>query len=195
MPNILKLTLRKTRDDIVLGKLTSVHVDPKQARNGHEYSKRYRDGLMKVMPIRRLDLVIDSQGGMTESAIGLVDALEEMEIPVRVLIEGQCWSAATLVAFSHVVGQVDISPVGSVYLHQSKLASYRRKNGIWQVAYRLGNLSTSALFAGTYAARTGKPKRLCKEWIKAGVRFTAEQAVEAGFCGRVVMRYQWERES
>lgn len=194
MPSILKLTLRRQRDNIVQGRLTSVDVDMKQVLNGHEYSRRYLSGLRQVMPIARLDLIIDSPGGMAESAIGLVDALEELEIPVRVLIEGQCASAATLVAFSHVVNHVDISPVGSVYVHEPKLASYRRQNGVWQVAYKLGNLTTAALFTGTYAARTGKPKRVCKEWLKTGARFTAEQAVEAGFCERVVMRYQWERE-
>jgi len=111
---------------------------------------------------------------------------------VRVLIDGRCDSAATLIAFSHPVTTAEITPSASIFLHNPTICSYRRTAGVWNMVKKIGNITTAHFFAATYAARTGKTKAQCKQWMKAGTRFDAQQAVDQGFCSRIVQRYEWE---
>lgn len=192
MPSVLKLSMLRRPGGVVLGKLTSVPITPKQVRNGYDYAKQYRDGLERLMPFTRLDLVIDSSGGLVESACGLLDALEDLDRPVRVLIDGVCYSAATLVAVC--AKETCITPGSRIMIHTPRLASYKKAEGIWSPVTKLGNLATARTFSQAYHDKTGQPRQLIKEWMKAERTFTAQEAVDAGFCDRIMNRWEWEND-
>lgn len=198
MPSILKLSLKKLPGGVLQGRITSVPVsDPKAVKTGPEYAKMYRAALDQLMPIVRLDLIIDSPGGAVESAIGLADALDAIDRPIRVLIAGRCCSGATLpVYYCDNVESVSITPTGSIMVHMPKIERYSRKRGstIWNVVERMGNASTAHLFIGAYAARTKQHKRTIREWMENGTTFSPEQAVAAGLADRIVERHIWEGE-
>lgn len=192
MPSVLKLSLLKKPGGVVQGRITSVSIKPNEAMNAFEYAKIYREQLEALMPMVRLDLIIDSRGGLAESACGLLDVLEDLDRPIRVLIDGQCSSAATLIAFGAVVGDVSITPNSYVYVHMPTVGRYKQEGGIWTAMKRLGTLTCAHLFMGTYAARSKQSKRIWKQYMVEGTTFKAPDAVAVGLCDRVLERWRWE---
>ena len=193
MLSVLKLSCMKRPGSVVQAKLTSVEIKPNQTRTAYEYAKMYRDTLMSLMPFVRLDMIIDCHGGLTESACGLLDVLEELDRPIRVLIDGRCGSAATLIAFGAVIKDAAITPGSSVYVHMPTIGQYRREGGVWNVIRKLGTMSSYHLFAGTYAARSKQPKALWKKYMQDGTTFKAQEAVDIGLCSRIIPRWEWEK--
>lgn len=192
MPYVLKVSCMKRPGGAVQAKVTSIEIRPTQSKTAYEYAKKYREMFRSLMPFTRLDLIIDSNGGLTESACGLLDVLEELDRPIRVLIDGRCSSCATLVAFGAVVREACITPGSSVYVHMPKVAQYRREGGVWTVMRKLGSMSSYHLFAGTYAARSKQPKKVWKQYMQDGTTFKAQEAVDIGLCARITQRWEWE---
>lgn len=192
MPSVLKLSLMKKPGGVVQGRIISVSIKPDQVQNAYDYAKLYRAQLEALVPFVRLDLIIDSHGGLTESALGMLDVLEGLDRPIRVLIDGQCSSAATLIAFGAVVGEVCITPGSSVYVHLPKIGQYKREGGVWTVMRKLGTMSSLHLFAGTYAARSRQSKQVWKRYMEEGATFRAQEAISVGLCDRIMDRWIWE---
>ena len=190
MVTVFKISLMK-RGNTLQCKVSSVGVRPEQVQNGQDYERAFAEAFERHRPFSRLDVVIDSPGGAIESACGLLSAIEALDVPVNVLIDGQCGSAAGLVAFSNT-WPVDITPNSRVTVHMPTAAGYRNEGGAWTLIRKLATQSSIHLLAGTYAARTKRRKKVCREWMEQGRTFTAEEAVENDLCRYILRRFEWE---
>lgn len=193
MPNIFKLHLLKKPGGVLQARVDTATVKPNQVKNAVEYAKQYKEGMAPYAPFTRIDLLIDCAGGAVESALGLADALESFDRPVRVLITGQCSSAATLVAYNPRTESVSIVPGGYIVIHMPKIDRYTNRKGVWSVVSRLGNASTVHLMQATYASKTGRPRKTVREWMEQERRFNAQEAVDAGLADGIEQRWTWEK--
>ena len=183
MHNRFKLHLNKLPGGALQGRVTAAPA--KGDRPSQDYAREFRAQLQAYAPFTRLDLLIDCAGGYVNSALGLSDAIDGFKRPVRVLITGLCWSAATLVAYTPQTVSVHIVPGGSVKVHMPKA----EKGGLFA---RLSSGAVVKFMAKTYASKTGKPRKTVRAWMEEGKRFTAEEAVAERLADGIVAQWEWE---
>lgn len=196
-------TILKTRDGrFVELKIHTAEVAPgKQLDTGMAYSEAFRKKLSQFGRIDVLKMSINSRGGSFYSAAGCQDAIRRMQKAgqigkVKILIEGLCGSAATLVAFSNYKDcEVCITPGSRVYIHMPKVYEYRRSGGIWSVIQKMGTRTAVRTFLELYRDRMkGVPKAEIQAWMEQGKSFNAGEAVSLGLCDRIATREQWNKE-
>lgn len=192
MPSVFKINLLKKPGGALRVRVSSTTVKPNEVKNAFEYAKLFRAMIEPFAPITRIDLLIDCAGGAVESALGLSDALESLDRPVRVLITGQCASAATLVAYNPCTESVHIVPGGSILIHLPQIDRYKKQGGVWSVVSRLGNASTIHFMQATYASKTGQPRKTVRAWMEEGRRFTAQEAVAEHLADGIMQQWEWE---
>lgn len=184
----LKMTLRMQPGQLLRIYVTSVSKDPDMLMpNSYAYQKRYTEQLRAAGPFNSFQIYIDSHGGAVDSALGMLSTFtKELErIPGAFLIDGECGSAATLVAFGHAA-KVFITPRSRVFVHAPKQLDCCKRGGIWTIFEKLGKSSTTHFMIATYRSRTKQPRRVIRQWIAEGVRFTPKEAVSLGFCQQVM---------
>lgn len=193
MPSELKWELRKFSDKLSI-KVTSIDKPAnKFLRNQREYYMRRMEELDKVLTrdVKKIDIIVNSIGGSVDSAYGISGAINMInakhKYDCRILIDGCCYSAATLIAFQHF-GSIYITPNSSVKFH-----SPRPINPTGSFLEKISQKQTYSLMVSTYKRRTHKPKKLLKEWIDQGKRFTAKEAVEIGLCDAIMQRYEFDK--
>ena len=185
------------RDTGILATVTSVE-KPVEAllKNANEYEKRYLADLSVMGLFDHMDVVINSAGGLLASAWALADILNDTakDKPVRILIAGQCSSAATMVAFGCDAKSVDITPGSCVMIHVPKAAQYKpgAANSL-KFLDKIVKLETVSAMVSVYKSATGKDRKTIKAWMEEGKRFSAIEAVDAGFCGRIISQAEWEK--
>lgn len=192
---VLKWTLLMQPGMILRVFITSVSKTPdKLLNNAREYEKRFMKELEYISDVNRVDVYIDSHGGVVNSALGMLSALYKHfgSVPCRVLIDGECGSAATIVAFG-VNGPVYITPRSQVYLHMPKMLSCMRRGGIWNITEAIGKNNTLQIMLAAYRSKTKQPRHLIRKWIRDSRRFNAKEACEAGFCDSVMTRGDFEK--
>lgn len=196
-------TLVKTRDGkLQMLKITTAETTPgKQLPTGKAYSEVFQKKLEQFGRIDCLNMIIDSRGGSFYSAAGCQDAIRRMQKAgqigkVKILIEGMCGSAATLVAFSNYKDcEVSITPDSRVYIHMPKVYEYRRSGGIWSVIQKMGTRTAVRTFLELYRDRMkGVSKAEIQAWMEQGKSFNAGAAVSLGLCDRIATREQWNKE-
>lgn len=194
-------TLVKTRDGkLQMLKITTAETTPgKQLPTGQAYSEVFQEKLSQFGRIDCLNMIIDSRGGSFYSAAGCQDAIRKLQKAgkigkIRILIDGQCSSAATLVAFSNYENcEVNITPGSGIYIHMPKVYQYTRTGGIWSVIQKMGSRTVTTTFLEMYRKQTHAPKRVIREWMEKGKHFNAGEAVNIGFCDRIMTRYEFEK--
>jgi len=133
---------------------------------------------------KSLNIRINSPGGEVYAAV----AMRSMVInsgfeKVRVMIEGLCASAATL--FVTIPGAEVVIAEGSEFMiHNPMTIAWGNSEEIEKTAEHLRKMEEQ--FCGMYAARTGKDTAKIKEWMDATTWFTAKEAVENGFCDKLL---------
>lgn len=189
-----KMTMRMQPGHLLRIYVTSVPKEPnKLLPNSFAYEKRYMEQLRDAGPIDRFQIYIDSHGGAANSAMGLLAAITDWldKVPGSILIDGECGSAATLVAFGHKA-KVYITPRSRVFIHAPKQLDCMKRGGVWTVAEKLGKSSTTHFMLATYRSRTKQPRRLIRQWIADSVRFTPDEAVKLGFCEKVMQLAEFQ---
>lgn len=185
--------------------ITSVTKNPRNILNARDYEKRYKDLLMQLAGKENhgkmwdeVNIVINSQGGATDSAYGLLSALwfcyKKMKMKTQILIDGTCASAATYIAcgFSKKKVPVYITPGSKYIIHNPKRQVFhRRKGGMWDAIVKAGSKATTRDMVNMYANRTGQSKKQIREWMDANKCFTAEEAVRYGFCDKVIQKHEF----
>lgn len=195
----MKMTLTSLPEGVLRAVIVSVPKEPnKLLRDAGDYRDKYWSQLEPYRGrVRRLDLIVDSTGGAAKSAIGLVSALSRLNAPEgRVLIDGSCGSAATLVAFFWEA-PVWITARSTVYIHQPVRRRYLFRNGEWSQtdAKRPRDPAVSAiagLLKAAYRRKTHARRKQIAQWMDAGTRFTPQEAVDVGFCDGIMTRYGFE---
>lgn len=205
MATELKMTLwHRIDSSAVKCVITSVEKDPRKILNARDYEKRYLSYLEQLIGKEnygktwdQVNIIINSHGGAADSAVGLISALarirKEKGVKVRILIDGICGSAATYVAcgFKRDV-PVYITPGSRYIVHNPKTMLFRRRGGgPWNVLVKAGSDQLTRDMVRMYAGRTGKSKKQIREWMDADTSFTAAEAVENGFCDRVMQKHEF----
>lgn len=131
----------------------------------------------------KLLLRINSPGGVCTEAVAMRSILVNAgfeEINIR--IEGMCASAATDIA-TLPGAHVTISEGSEYMIHCPWCFAMGNANELEHTIERLRNIEQMS--RGFYVSRTGQSEEQIKEWMDAETWFTAEQAVEYGFCDEV----------
>jgi len=143
--------------------------------------------------VTRLDVVIDCMGGSTVAAMGIRIALDKWEGAMRCLIDGDCFSSATIIAFGPP-WPVAITPGSMVIIHQPQMTRWHRSGaGPWTKETRPSASQTLDHMRVIYSLRTGRPETETEEWITQGKTFTAPQACACGLCDEMMPRREWEK--
>ena len=170
-------------------------------RNRREYYERYRKYTKQsgVADADEVQVIINSPGGRVDSAIGITTALCMHKKPMRVLIDGTCCSAATLLL--ELPAPVYITPYSKILLHSPMRMRYKReKDGTYNMvnAEKYGLRLVKAYMTEAVRIRCKRTKhkvrkRTIREWIENGKWFSAQEAVEAGLCDGIMTRDEFER--
>ena len=126
-------------------------------------------------------LRINSPGGDVFEARAMMAAIAEHPATVVAKIDGLAASAAT--ALSLAADRVEISDGGFYMIHQAWTFALGNADDLRSTADVLGKVD-DVLIAG-YAKRTGKGDAEISAWMKAETWFTAQEAVDNGFCDAV----------
>lgn len=133
---------------------------------------------------RKLNVRINSPGGDVYSAVAMRSMIMNAGFEsVRVMIEGLCASAATIIAT--VPGANVVIAEGSEYMiHNPWTLAYGNASEIEKVADHLHQME--AQFGEMYAARSGQSEEQIRAWMDSEKWFTAKEAVESGFCDELL---------
>lgn len=159
--------------------------------NAFEYKQSFLKQINRYGEFEHTDIIIDSYGGAIDSAYGLVDALYTLQGKGRILIDGQCRSAATLIP-AGLKCPVYITERSSVYIHEPRAAATNRGGGfaLWQKLAKRWDINMMVSF---YRSRIKAPRKILRKWISEGRRFDAEEAVAVRFCDGIMKRYEFEK--
>lgn len=175
--------------------VTSVAKNPdKLLRDAREYEKRFLRDLDGIrQPVSRVDFYFDSVGGAVNSAQGMLSAIYRRfgKTPGRVLIDGMCGSAATIVAFG-IGGPAYITERSTILIHRPKMLDCMRRGGIWAIQEKAGKSATVRIMLEAYRGKTKRPRKEIRKWIDEGRRFSPGDACEAGLCERIMSRAEFE---
>lgn len=153
-----------------------------QDKSAAELDKAIKE--IKAAGATKLLVRINSPGGVCTEGVAMRAVLANAgfeEVSIR--IEGLCASAATDIA---TLGGAKVSICeGSEYMiHNPRCHTSGTANEIEGTLQRLRNIEQMS--RGFYTARTGQTEEQVKAWMDAETWFTAEQAVEYGFCDEVL---------
>ena len=132
----------------------------------------------------KLNVRINSGGGEVYAAVAMRSMIINAGFDsVRVMIEGLCASAATLLATvpgAHVV----IAEGSDIMIHNPMTITWGNAEDIMKTVDHLHKMEDQ--FHGMYAARTGVSEDTIKDWMDAETWFTAKEACEYGFCDELL---------
>lgn len=133
---------------------------------------------------KKLLLRINSPGGVCSESIAMRSILANAgfdEINIR--IEGLCASAATDIA-TLPGAHVSIAEGSEYMIHNPWCWACGTANEMEKTIDHLRNIEQ--VTRGFYAKRSGQSEEQITKWMDAETWFTAEQAVEYGFCDEVI---------
>lgn len=127
---------------------------------------------------KHVTLKIDSPGGSAPAALRMIRALKQSRVFVKVEIGKMAVSAAADLAMSG--HRRTIRKDGVIVLHEPSHLILGDAAAFRKAASQLDRLQD--IFTDLYAAATGRPPSIVREWFKPGVHctFNAEQALAAG---------------
>lgn len=132
----------------------------------------------------KLLLRINSPGGVCTEAVAMRSILANAgfdEINIR--IEGLCASAATMIA-TIPNAHVSIAEGSEFMIHNPWTVAFGNANEMEKTIERLRNIEKMS--RGFYAAKSGQEDDQLKQWMDAETWFTADEAVEYGFCDELL---------
>lgn len=154
----------------------------KEDKSAADFDKAVK--AIKEKGAKKLLLRINSPGGVCTEAVAMRAILANAgfdEINIR--IEGLCASAATDIA-TLPGAHVAITEGSEYMIHNPWTIAMGNADDFEHAIERLRNIEkTSRQF---YAAKSGQSDEQIKEWMDAETWFTAEQAVENGFCDELL---------
>lgn len=199
MPQEIKWEIFGQRDGSLRAIVSGVDKSPKDLmRNQREYCQRFLADLDN-RTFTRLDVIVNCSGGYVISAMGLMMALEfrAKQYPIRILIDNQCSSAATLLLGTSV--PVYIVPTGRILIHKARTEVYSGHDTKWQLKKviagtdRTNRMIVQALRIRAKKNRIPMPKGRVQNWMEQGKIFSAQEAVKMGLADGILTRVDFER--
>ncbi|MEN3213602.1 Clp protease ClpP [Methylorubrum populi] len=127
-----------------------------------------------------IHLRINSPGGDVFAARAMKTALEQHAAKVIAHIDGLAASAASFLMLA--ADEIEISEGAFVMIHQPWTYAVGSADELRASAAVLDKVGLAIV--GDYVRRTGKSEEEVLAWMKAETWFTADEAVENGFCDR-----------
>lgn len=187
----LTWTLTKRPGGILLCEVRSRPRRADQLLDGHAYARLYAAQLAAFVPFVRVDVVISSLGGAVDSALGMAKALLSCRRPVRILLDGACASAATIVAFSFR-RPVSVTPGASISLHMPRIGGSTPRGFWWDKLAGMRRAEITRYMALLYGHAARRSRREMLSWMQTGKFLSAREALESGLAGEIISRSAWE---
>lgn len=150
--------------------------------NAADFDKAIKE--VRKSGAKRLMLRINSPGGVVSQSIAMRSILASAgfdEITIR--IEGLCASAATDIA-TLPGAHVQIAEGSEYMIHNPWTFAWGFASDLEKEAEHLRSIEKTT--RGFYAQKSGQSDEQIKQWCDAETWFTAEQAVEYGFCDELL---------
>ncbi|MDD4513737.1 MAG: Clp protease ClpP [Eubacteriales bacterium] len=154
----------------------------KQDKSAADFDKAIKDVINNGA--RKLLLRVKCPGGYYNEAVamrGILIGAEFDEINIR--IEGLCASAATLIA-TIPGAHVSIMPGSEYMIHNPRAWGSGEARDFERAAKKMR--SEEATSREFYAKKTGQTDEQLKEWMDTEKWFTADEAVQYGFCDELI---------
>lgn len=129
-------------------------------------------------------LRINSPGGSVIEAQAMYSELrqaQERGQKITVQIDALAASAASFLAM--VGDEITIAENAMIMIHNAWTIAIGNADDMQQTAETLRKFD--GVLIDIYAARTGQDKEQIKEWMSAETWFTAQEAIDKGFAGRI----------
>ncbi len=127
---------------------------------------------------------INSGGGDVFAAVAIYTRLKEHKADIAVKIDGWCASAATIIAMAGDTIEISAGGVFMVHNPLACLIGYYNAEELGKVVKELGTVKQSIV--NCYMTVTDKQEDEIKKLMSDETWFTAQEAVEAGFCTGVM---------
>lgn len=156
--------------------------EPAENQSSSEFKKAVDE--LRQKGATRLLLRINSPGGVVNESVAMRSILANAgfkEITIR--IEGLCASAATNIA-TLPGARVEIAEGSEYMIHNPWTVAIGFASDLEHTADRLRNMEKTS--RGFYMAKSGQNEEQVKAWMDEETWFTAEEAVEYGFCDELL---------
>lgn len=186
------------RGDVARIAVTSEKVPFEQYHRDTFWAERTLKGELNALRkegVRRLKVTVDSAGGSVAYGNGIARAIADWKGRKTLLIDGHCYSAATLILCVPRWDDTAITRRSVVMIHRPRVDvfGHGKTSGLWRWIGQKQKASAEKTFVKIYMDWTGANRETVEGWM-AGKTFSAEQAVSLGLCGRIAERSQWDKE-
>ncbi len=145
-------------------------------------SSQFAKDLKALGSVKEIDLHIDSEGGSVQDAQAMYTLLVKHEAKITTHIDGWACSAASFLAMA---GSEIIIGAGSMFMiHNARMMAWGEAEDMERAAVLLR--TTNQTIMQKYVDRTGLSAEKVKAWMDAETWWTGKEAVDAGFCDKVV---------
>ena len=144
----------------------------------------FNNDLKAIGAVDEITVRINSGGGDVFAAVAIYTRLKEHKAKVAVKIDGWCASAATIIAMAGAT--IEISVGGTFMIHDpmAGLLGYYNVEELNKISKELETIKQSIV--NCYMTVTEMSEDEIKNLMTEEKWFTAEEAVEAGFCTSVM---------
>ena len=145
-------------------------------------ASQFAKDLKALGSVSSIDLHIDSEGGSVQDAQAMYTLLVAHPANVTTHIDGWACSAASFLAMAG--SEIQIGEGGMFMIHNARMMAYGEAEDLERGAALLR--TTNQTILQKYVDRTGLKAEQVKAWMDAETWWTGKEAVEAGFCNKVV---------
>lgn len=156
---------------------------------GDEYTQSDAGSINKVLAANRdkpVTLRVNSFGGLAFDGLAIHNALADHPAPTTGIVESVAASAASLAVLG--ADRVKIYSNAVYQIHEGIAGAWGHIADLQDTIDWLKTFNAAA--TATYAAKTGKSEAEIEKWLLGahgdGTKFTAQQALEAGFVDEVI---------
>lgn len=143
---------------------------------------QFASDLKKLGNVEEIDVFINSDGGIVDDARAIYSQLTRHPAKINVQIDSIAASAASFIAMAG--NTISIAEGGFLMIHEAR-GGFRGTADAMRKQADLMDSYTSTI-AQTYMARTKKPEKQIREWMKDETYFTGPEAVANGFADKII---------
>lgn len=145
-------------------------------------ASQFAKDLKALGGVSSINLHLDSEGGSVQDAQAMYTLLVAHPAKVTTHIDGWACSAASFLAMAG--DEILIGEGGMFMIHNARMMAFGEAEDLERGAALLR--TTNQTILQKYVDRTGLPADQVKAWMDAETWWTGKEAVDAGFCNKVV---------
>ena len=144
----------------------------------------FNNDLKAIGAVDEITVRINSGGGDVFAAVAIYTRLKEHKAKVAVKIDGWCASAATIIAMAGDTIEISVGGIFMIHDPMAGLLGYYNVEELNKISKELETIKQSIV--NCYMTVTEMSEDEIKSLMTEEKWFTAEEAVEAGFCTSVM---------